>query len=59
VADTCHTAMGSDNDEIRKSLPVVTGKVNAVIARKDTFTLSELNERTVQARIRHSSQTSL
>ena len=35
-------------EELKLSLPVTLGKVNAVVAKRDEWTANELNERTVQ-----------
>ena len=36
-----------DIEELKKSLPVTVGKVNAVVAKREEWSESDLNERTV------------
>lgn len=37
-----------DTEELKKSLPITVGKVNAVVSKREEWSESDLNERTVQ-----------
>lgn len=36
-----------DTEELKRSLPVTVGKVNAIVAKRDEWSQSDLNERSL------------